>query len=97
MSPPNETADRGQNSDPGFDEEALYLVVRKAVTDALLDVIGTVACLGFALLFVYAGAQIVLSQGVSGAALGAGVPLVLLGFYGAAVALEIVPDRLDPF
>lgn len=96
MKPPNETADRGRGSDPGFDEEALYLVVRKAVKDALIDVIGTVACLGFALLFVWAGAQIVLSQGVSGAALGTGVPLILLGFYGAAVALEVVPERLDP-
>lgn len=51
---PTET-DGSDSFDPGFDEAALYTVVRDAVKDALLDVIGTVLLLGIAFVLVIAG------------------------------------------
>lgn len=43
-----ENSDRGEPPTTGFDEAALYTIIRDAVKDALLDVIGTVLLLGIA-------------------------------------------------
>jgi hypothetical protein len=86
---PRET-DGGDPSGPGFDEAALYTVVRDAVKDALLDVIGTVLLLGIAFVLVVAGAQAVFSSlSLEAAALGIGVTAA--GVYLAATTLEVVP------
>ncbi|WEL27382.1 putative membrane protein (plasmid) [Haloferax volcanii] len=55
MVPNSWKTDGGDLSDPGFDKAALYTVVRDAVKDALLDVIGTVLLLGIAFVLVIAG------------------------------------------
>ena len=73
------------------DREELYAVVRAAVKDALLDVAGTVALLGLALLFVATGARGLLeAAGTTGAVVG--LALVALGFVIAAVGLGLVPS-----
>jgi hypothetical protein len=73
------------------EREELYAVVRAAVKDALLDVAGTVALLGLALLFVATGARGLLeAAGTTGAVVS--LALVGLGFASAAVALDLVPS-----
>ncbi|MEA5409939.1 hypothetical protein VB773_21780 [Haloarculaceae archaeon H-GB2-1] len=81
---------RGETTDPGFDEAALYTVVRDAVKDALLDVIGTILLLGIAFVLVIVGIQAVFSSiSLWTAAIGIGVTAV--GVYLAAATLEIIP------
>ncbi|WP_293027159.1 hypothetical protein [Natronococcus sp.] len=85
----------GTKSDGGTsleaDREELYAVVRAAVRDALLDVVGTVALLGFALLFVATGVRGLLeAAGTAGAAVS--LVLVALGVVIAVVALDLVPS-----
>lgn len=81
---------------PGFDEAALYTVVRDAVKDALLDVIGMVLLIGIAFVLVIMGIQAVLSSISLGvAAIGIGV--IAVGFYIAAATLEIIPPIRDWF
>ncbi|WP_440771703.1 hypothetical protein [Natronorubrum sp. DTA28] len=96
MSSPNEAPDRNQNLDQPsrFDERALYTVVRKAVRDALLDVIGTLVLLALGLASVWAGVQNAASQGADGLLFA--VPMILLGVYCAAYALDFVPRALGP-
>ncbi|TYL40163.1 hypothetical protein CV102_00855 [Natronococcus pandeyae] len=73
------------------DREELYAVVRAAVKDALLDVVGTIALLGLGLLFVTTGARGLLeAAGTTGAVVS--LALVGLGFAIAAVALDLVPS-----
>ena len=74
----------------GLEQAELYTVVRSAVRDALMDILGTVALLGFALLFVAVGGQAAISGSTTTTiALGAGA--VVVGFAIAAAALDLVP------
>ena len=84
------TAPETDGGSPGFDEAALYIVVREAVTDALLDVIGTLLLVGVAFVLVVAGGRAVVE---SSSPVGAGLGVVLAagGFYLAAATLELVP------
>lgn len=83
-------------TDPGFDEAVMYTVIRAAMKDALLDVIGTVLLVGTAFVIVVAGGQaLVDSESVPEAAL-AGL-VALFGVYMAAATLEIVPPIRDWF
>lgn len=76
------------------EREELYAVVRAAVKDAMLDVVGTVALLGFALLFVATGVRGLLeAAGTTGAVVS--LALVALGFVIAAVALDLAPSIRD--
>ncbi|WP_255152901.1 hypothetical protein [Halorarius halobius] len=86
---PTET-DGGDSFDPGFDEAALYRVVRDAVKDALLDVIGTVLLLGIAFVLVIAGIQAVFSS-ISLGTVAIGIGVLAFGVYLAAATLEIIP------
>lgn len=75
-----------------LDEGALYVVVRKAVEDALLGVIGTLLLVGVALVLVWVGGAIVVSAGLGqplAVLLGLGIALV--GLYFAAATLELIP------
>lgn len=77
-------------TDAGFDEGALYLVVRRAVEDALLGVIGTLLLVGTALVVVAVGVSVaVQSRNVPSVVLGAGV--ALFGVYLAAATLGVIP------
>jgi hypothetical protein len=81
-------ADGGESA--GFDETALYTVVRAAVKDALLDVIGTLLLVGIAFVLVAAGGQAVVASGSVGTA-ALGLLVAGFGLYLAAATLEIVP------
>lgn len=76
---------------PGFDEAVLYRVVRAAVKDALLDVVGTLLLVGVAFVLVVAGGQaVVASDSTAWTALGLAVALG--GVYLAAATLEVIPS-----
>ncbi|WP_248903458.1 hypothetical protein [Halocatena marina] len=75
----------------GINQRELYIVVRTAVKDALMDVLGTVLLLGFALLFVSIGAQRLFdASSTGGSALGGSI--VILGFVLAGAALDLIPS-----
>lgn len=76
--------------DAGLDEDELYLVVRTAVKDAMLDVIGTLVLLGFALGLVWIGGMLAV-DGDSAGFVVAGGAFVALGAVLAALALELIP------
>ena len=88
--------DGGEPIDPGFDEAALYIVVRDAVKDALLDVIGTVLLVGIAFVLVIAGTQAVVSS-VSVGTVAVGIGVTAVGIYLAAATLEVIPPIRDWF
>ncbi|MDQ2051657.1 MULTISPECIES: hypothetical protein [Natronolimnohabitans] len=73
----------------GLTQDELYTVVQTAVKDALIDVFGTVFLLGFALLFIGAGTQVILASSTTGVLFGVG--LVSLGLVVAAGAFNLVP------
>lgn len=74
----------------------LYLVVRKAIEDAILNVIGTLLLVGLSLALVWFGMLVAASSYDSSPimALG-GVFVVLVGLYQAASALGIIPSVID--
>lgn len=80
----------------GFDEAALYGVVRKAVEDAILGAIGTVLLVGVAFVVVATGASIA-TQAASQLAMALGVVAVLFGLYLAAATLRIIPPAREWF
>jgi len=88
-----ENDDRQQPRDgatgQAFDEDALYRVVRTAMKDALLDVIGTILLLGVAVVLVVAGAGGLLSGSPLGVALGSIAAVAGLAI--GAVELEWKP------
>ena len=78
----------------GFDEAALFTVIRDAVKDALLDVIGTLLLLGVAcVLAIGAGQALVLSTSVAQTA--ASAVVLAVGVYIAAATLELIPPIRD--
>jgi len=81
-----------------IDEGALYVVVRKAVEDAVLGVIGTLLLVGVALVLVWiGGAMAVSAGGRQPVATVAGVAIALVGLYVAAASLEVVPPIREWF
>ncbi|HKJ57866.1 MAG TPA: hypothetical protein VKA37_01465 [Halobacteriales archaeon] len=75
-----------------IDEGALYVVVRRAVEDAVLGVIGTLLLVGVALVLVWVGGAMAVSAGGrQPVATVAGVAIVLVGLYLAAASLEVIP------
>ncbi|MFB6161116.1 MAG: hypothetical protein ABEJ61_08065 [Haloferacaceae archaeon] len=87
-SAPSPNTDGGTS--PGFDEAALHDVVRRAVKDALLDVVGTLLLVGVGFVLVVAGLQAALGT-TSRLGVVAGVGVAAVGVYVAAAALELVP------
>ncbi|SFR90368.1 hypothetical protein SAMN05216559_0784 [Halomicrobium zhouii] len=93
------TAHSGPVADGGaaaeIDEAVLYTVVRKAVEDAILGVIGTVLLVGVAFVIAYVGLLgVVASAGSTGAGLAGvavSVALIAVGLYLAAATLELIP------
>ena len=87
-SPPTESTD-----DTGFDEQALYRVVRSAVEDAILGVLGTLLLLAIAAFFVWVGGAMLLAAAEAGLTLNLGFGIVFLAFglYLGAATLDLVP------
>ncbi|QLG28476.1 hypothetical protein HUG10_13360 [Halorarum halophilum] len=83
-------AETDGGTDPGFDEAALYVVVREAVEDAILGAIGTLMLVGVSFVLIGMGFTTAFETGdPAGAAVGA--LMGLLGLYVAASTLELVP------
>lgn len=82
--------------DPGFDEVVLYGVIRKAVEDAVLGVIGTLLLVGVAFVLVAIGVSAAVQTGRP-LGLAFGVVAVLFGGYLAASTLELVPPAREWF
>ncbi|NGM67660.1 hypothetical protein G6M89_01320 [Natronolimnobius sp. AArcel1] len=92
MSPPDETQ-RTPLSD--MDDAELYTIVRRATRDAIFDVIGTLALLGFSLVLLWGSVQNVLVHGVDGLFFVA--PFVVLALYCGAAAFDLAPLPSIPF
>ncbi|GAB7019877.1 hypothetical protein [Halostagnicola sp. A-GB9-2] len=81
--------------DDGGDDRALenrrqYEILRRAIEDALLSVIGTVVLLAFAFSFFSVGAFIVIDGGTT-PALAIGGAMMAVGALGAAILLDLFP------
>lgn len=88
------TLEGGGGVAPGVDEAALFRLIRDAVKDALLDVIGTLLLLGVACILVVAGVQLFVSS-ISQLGVAIGGVLIVVGLYLAAATLEIIPPIRD--
>jgi len=82
--------------DPGFDEAAMYVVVRDAVEDAILGVLGTLMLLGIAFVAVWAGGTAIV-QSQTPVSITFGVLAIAFGFYLAASSLGVVPPAREWF
>lgn len=82
--------------DPGFDEVALYGVVRKAVEDAILGAVGTILLVGVAFVLVLVGATTaVRTPGLGGVLFGSAA--ALFGLYLAGSTLGLIPPAREWF
>lgn len=81
---------------PGTTAEELYIVIRKAIEDAMLHVIGTIVVILIALSIVGAGAA-VFWNGPDPAGPVIGSVVILFGFYLAAVTLGVIRPIRDWF
>ena len=81
------------------DEGALYVVVRKAVEDAVLGVIGTLLLVGLALVLIWIGGAMALGSGreMGPVPILLGTAIALVGLYVAAATLEVIPPIREWF
>lgn len=91
-SPENEAKRRAPD---GLNEQELYAVIRKAVEDAILGVIGTLLLLGVALALIWAGIAIAFSGTTVG--LVAGIVAIGCGIYLGAATLGFIPPIQEWF
>ena len=92
MSPPEKAPDGGRSS--GIDERELYRVVRLAVEDAILGVLGTLLLLGVAAVITFTGVQLVVNA-IATVWVVVGAGLVLFGLYLGAATLGVVPSARE--
>ncbi len=97
MCPPSDETPGDQENGPpgheaGFDQHAMYEVVRAAVKDAMLDVIGTVLLVGIAMVLLWAGGGIILAGGGSPGSVLVGLPVVAVAVYVAGSAVDLIPS-----
>lgn len=80
----------------GIDRGELYVIIRQAVRDALLGVIGTLLLVGLGLVLLWFGIMLAVSA-VNSSLIGAlgGVVVALIGFYIAASELDVIPSIGD--
>ena len=101
MVPPAAASDdaSAEQQEVAIDEAALYYVIRRAVEDAILGVIGTLLLVGLGLVLVWIGGAMALSAdpetGVLPLVFGGAIALV--GLYVAAATLRIVPPIREWF
>lgn len=82
--------------DVGMAPGELYVVVRKAMEDAILSVVGTLLVVGVALVLVWFGVLVAASAYDSSPVMAlAGVFVVLVGLYQAASVLGVIPSLTE--
>lgn len=90
------TAGTDGRRDPGFDEVALYGVVRTAVEDAFLGAVGTILLVGVAFVLVVVGASAAFrTASLPGLAFGVGA--AVFGLYLAGSTLGLIPPAREWF
>lgn len=98
---PADSAGEDEPADPievSIDEGALYVVVRKAVEDAVFGVIGTLLLVGLGFVLVWIGGAMAFgARGGGPVPIVAGVAIALVGLYVAAASLEVVPPVREWF
>ncbi|MDS0301403.1 hypothetical protein NDI76_21985 [Halogeometricum sp. S1BR25-6] len=94
MTSPEDRTD--SEHDVGFDEQALYVVVRKAVEDGILGATGKLVQIGVSVLIVWFGMLSAFSEQSIIASV-SWVVVAILGLYLIATALEIIPSVRDWF
>lgn len=94
MEPDDASADPPEAKTVEFDEVRLYGVVRKAVEDAILGVIGTLLLLGVAFVLIGIGFSTAARIG-SPTGIAVGTVVVLFGLYLVAATLELIPSVWD--
>lgn len=88
----SEDAGRADASAPaGIDDATLYVIVRKAVEDAILGAVGTLLLVGVSFVLVWVGVTVALETG-SPVTAALGTVGALVGLYVAAATLELVPS-----
>lgn len=93
---PDAPADAAPIATGGIDEAALYVIIRKAVEDAILGAIGTVVLLGLAFVLGWLGITVTVSAfETSLVRAGGGAVLVVFGCYLAASELGYLPSVSD--
>ena len=101
MVPPATASDDVPAEQPevAIDEATLYYVIRRAVEDAILGVIGTLLLVGLGLVLIWIGGAMAVSTdpetGVLPLVLGGAIALV--GLYVAAATLRIIPPIREWF
>lgn len=93
---PGTTSRTDDGASPGFDEAALYGVVRSAVEDAILGVIGTLLLTGVAFVLVGFGISLVAGASEMAGVTFGGVAIVV-GLYVAAATLRVIPPIREWF
>lgn len=90
--------DREPTAPEPIDEELLYAIIREAVEDALLGVIGTLLLVGIGFVLIWVGVVALASPGDAGP-LGrfVGVALISFGLYLAAATLRVIPPVREWF
>ena len=89
MRPPDETPDGDWS--PGIGERELYRIVRLAVEDAILGVLGTILLLGVAAVVALTGVRII-ANATSTAWVALGLGVALFGVYVGAATLGVIPS-----
>lgn len=79
----------GGHVNVGMDADEFYTVLRKAIEDAMLNVLGTLVLVGIGFVFVWVGAQMFFAGPDPTGAI-AGAVIILIGFYLAAVSLGVI-------
>ena len=97
---PNSNSSTGDvetdGGDGSIDSGELYVVVRKAVEDAILGVIGTLLLVGVSIVLIWFGTLVAASAYDSSPVVAlAGIFMMLVGIYQAASALGIIPHVTD--
>ena len=79
-----------------IEQAELYYLVRRAVEDAILGVLGTLLLVGIGFVLVWFGVVVAASGGdASAARVAGGVLVAAVGFYLAASSLGVVPSVSD--
>ena len=79
-----------------LEEQELYELVRRAVEDGILGMVGTLLLVGVAVVLVWTGVTIAL-YGTSIVGLVAGIAAIVFGLYLGLATLEIIPSVRELF
>lgn len=89
--------DKSGQEPTSFDEQLLYPVIREAVEDAILGVLGTILLLGIGILFIWFGVMLLAFSFRGIPQLVFGIFAIVAGIYLAASSVKIIPPIREWF